>query len=520
MAFLSTLLGLLSPKALVVGVIMGLITNYIYHRLKYKLPPGPWAIPLIGNWSIYSKTTMHREVAKLTDTYGPVIRIKFGPSDMIFLNSTEVVLEALVKKKADFGSRPSFKSAEIFSQGGKNIFFAPYSATWKFQKKVAGRALRYYMQGMQLENMINDVCGQIFERISKETEPVQINKILDKMVIHMLYSMCFGRKCNLEDKDVDRILQMNLELLDKFSSGFLEDIIPGMTSVYKTERWKEFEKITQDLISFLEGELKQHKDTFDSSNIRDYTDSILMAREEAETEEREEDAAMLSDVYIVQILSDIFFAGLDTTRMILDWFLSYMVSYPEYQDKCQEVIDKVLGLAGMLKAYKWKIFSGESKTAAVKDRPSLCFVEACIMETLRMGSVTAIGVPHSTICDTSVGGYDIPKGTMVVINHWALHNDRHYWKDVDTFNPYRYLTKDGKLDAKPENWLPFSAGRRVCLGEPVAKTELLLLASNLLRNFRFKAPSGEKYMTQWKCTFPGAEVPADYKVVVEKRTKD
>ena len=115
------------------------------------------------------------------------------------------------------------------------------------------------------------------------------------------------------------------------------------------------------------------------------------------------------------------------------------------------------------------------------------------------------------------GGYDIPKDTTVFINHWALHNDTNALKNVDKFDPYRYLDSGGKLDKKPENWLPFSAGRRVCLGEQLAKTELLLIASHLLQKFTFKPPNGVEFVVLPKCDIAGTEVPLDYKVIIEKR---
>ena len=115
------------------------------------------------------------------------------------------------------------------------------------------------------------------------------------------------------------------------------------------------------------------------------------------------------------------------------------------------------------------------------------------------------------------GGYDIPKDTTIFINHWALHNDAKVWKNVDKFDPYRYLDSEGKMDKKPENWLPFSAGRRVCLGEPVARTELLLIAANLLQHFMFKSPAGFELVPTPHHENPGVEVPKDYKVLVQKR---
>ncbi|KAK3106564.1 hypothetical protein FSP39_022638 [Pinctada imbricata] len=459
-----------------VATSVGLLTYFLYKKMKYRSPPGPWSIPLIGHWKC--------------------------PTPVVVLNNLEVVIEALVKKSADFSSRPRFFTGELFSQNGKGIVFGPYSATWKFHKKVAGKALKYYMHGEKLENMINDVCERIFERMSKEQDPFSVTDYIDKLVIHMLFNMCFARKCDLDDPDVERLLKIDTEVVETFGNGLLEDLVPAMTYVYKTQRCKRVESLLFEALSFLKKELNQHEETFDPNNIRDYTDSLLFAREEAE--DKPEEASKLTEVYLVQILNDIFFAGLDTTKMTLDWFICFMIANPDFQEKCFEEIQKAIG---------------KKRHPKATDRPNLCFTEACIMETMRMGSVVGIGVPHATICDTNVGGYDVQKDTMVFINHWALHNDSSYWKDVEKFDPYRYLTKEGKMDMKPENWMPFSAGRRVCLGEPVARTELLLIASNLLQNFRFKAPPGVTHVPGMRCPTQGTELPAFYKVVVERRTQ-
>jgi cytochrome P450 len=87
-------------------------------------------------------------------------------------------------------------------------------------------------------------------------------------------------------------------------------------------------------------------------------------------------------------------------------------------------------------------------------------------------------------------GYRIPKGTNIAINHWALHHDPSAWDDVDRFIPKRYLGEDGKLGPKPKNWLPFSAGTRVCLGESVAKPKLHLIFASLMQRYKWKMESG------------------------------
>jgi cytochrome P450 len=116
------------------------------------------------------------------------------------------------------------------------------------------------------------------------------------------------------------------------------------------------------------------------------------------------------------------------------------------------------------------------------------------------------------------GGYDIPKGTTVFINFWALHHDPKYWKDPDEFNPYRYLDENGKSKpTKSYSWLPFSAGRRVCLGETLAKPEILLMCANLLQRFEIRLPDGVKPNPENRMTGFGIELPSEYKILVKER---
>ncbi|XP_035682428.1 cytochrome P450 2D9-like [Branchiostoma floridae] len=68
--------------------------------------------------------------------------------------------------------------------------------------------------------------------------------------------------------------------------------------------------------------------------------------------------------------------------------------------------------------------------------------------------------------------------------------DPAYWPDPDRFDPERFLDAEGNVIDKPESFLPFSGGRRVCIGEKLARMELFLFFSTLLQSFTFKAPEG------------------------------
>ena len=102
------------------------------------------------------------------------------------------------------------------------------------------------------------------------------------------------------------------------------------------------------------------------------------------------------------------------------------------------------------------------------------------------------------------------------VNHWALHHDPGAWEDPERFIPERYLDEYGHMGPKPTNWLPFSAGKRVCLGESVAKPELHLVFACLMQRFTWRAQSG----TQTDYSPDGsmaAILPKPCKAVISKR---
>ncbi|XP_061685178.1 cytochrome P450 2U1 isoform X2 [Syngnathoides biaculeatus] len=86
-------------------------------------------------------------------------------------------------------------------------------------------------------------------------------------------------------------------------------------------------------------------------------------------------------------------------------------------------------------------------------------------------------------------GFTIPQGTVLLPNLWSVHRDPAVWEQPDTFRPERFLDDEGKLVRK-ECFMPFGIGRRVCMGEQLAKMELFLMVTGLLQAFTFRLPAG------------------------------
>lgn len=99
------------------------------------------------------------------------------------------------------------------------------------------------------------------------------------------------------------------------------------------------------------------------------------------------------------------------------------------------------------------------------------------------------GIAHRVMKDTKLCGYDIPKDTMLVPLFSSAMENPNIYKKPDAFHPENFLDDNGKLKI-PEKHVPFGLGKRRCVGEVLAKSNLFLMCTTLLQNFYFNVPLG------------------------------
>ncbi|KAJ4928788.1 hypothetical protein JOQ06_004413 [Pogonophryne albipinna] len=147
--------------------------------------------------------------------------------------------------------------------------------------------------------------------------------------------------------------------------------------------------------------------------------------------------------------------------------------FNKYKDQVQEELSRVIG----------------SRQAQVEDRKSLPFTDAVIHETQRLANIVPMAIPHKTSQDVTFQGHFIKKGTTVYPLLTSVLCDETEWEHPRSFYPAHFLDKDGKF-IKRDAFMPFSAGRRVCLGESLARMELFIFFTSLLQHFRFTPAPG------------------------------
>ena len=168
-------------------------------------------------------------------------------------------------------------------------------------------------------------------------------------------------------------------------------------------------------------------------------------------------------------------AGSETTSTMVEWVMAELMHHPQVMRKVHEELAKSVGLDSLVE---------ESHL------PKLHYLDAVIKEIFRLHTPLPFLVPRCPIQSSTIGGYYIPKGTMVWLNVWAIHRDPKIWKNPLEFHPERFLNDFSNLDYSGNNfnYFPFGSGRRICAGLPLVERTLIYILASLLHSFEWKLP--------------------------------
>ncbi|KAK8769727.1 hypothetical protein V5799_013809 [Amblyomma americanum] len=134
---------------------------------------------------------------------------------------------------------------------------------------------------------------------------------------------------------------------------------------------------------------------------------------------------------------------------------------------------------------------GSERPPTWDDRYATPYTMAVMWEAQRWHTLLPMGLPRWAGQDVAIGKYFVPKGSTIVPNIWAVHNDPKRWSEPEKFDPMRFLNKDGSLALeKLKSVLPFSVGKRSCPGEVFAPLEIYVYVTRMLQKFRIVPQAG------------------------------
>jgi cytochrome P450 len=169
--------------------------------------------------------------------------------------------------------------------------------------------------------------------------------------------------------------------------------------------------------------------------------------------------------------SSIYGGGSDTTVSAEYAFFLAMVLYPDVQEKAHAELDTIIG---------------QGRLPGFSDQPHLPYINAIVTEVLRWNSVAPTGVPHTASEDGFIGGYYIPKDSLILTNLWGMLHDPETYPDPFKFDPERHIASPGKDAQRDPRNICFGYGRRICPGMYLAQASLFACVATSLAVFNIE----------------------------------
>ncbi|XP_030280675.1 cytochrome P450 2D15-like [Sparus aurata] len=465
-----------------------------------NFPPGPRPIPIFGNLLELNLENPLADLERLAKRYGNVYSIFIGPRPAVVINGLQALKEALVNKAADFSGRPQDQMVNHAVQvkaDAPGVILAGYNPAWREQRRFGLMTLRNF--GLGKQSMEERILGEI-ERILKILEqsigkPMSPQLMFHNAASNIICQVLFAKRFDYDDEFMKFFVSLFHETSKIINGrwGLIYDSIPMVRNLPLPfqKAFKMF-KISHERRMEM---LAENKKSRVPGKPRHFIDSYL-----DEMDKRGDDGSSFSEDQLCAFLLDLHFAGTDTTANTLLAAFLYLMNYPHVQERCQQEIDKVL--------------DGKDQVS-FEDRHMMPYVQAVIHESQRMANTVPLSVFHCTTKDTELMGYSIPRGTTIIPNLTSVLYEEGQWKSAHEFNPENFLDEKGEF-VKPEAFMPFSTGPRMCLGEGLARMELFLILVTLLRRFKFIWPedAGEPDFTP---VYGTTQTPKPYSMKVQLR---
>ncbi|XP_044124500.1 cytochrome P450 2G1-like [Bufo gargarizans] len=455
---------------LLLACIVFILLSITQARKRKRFPPGPTPLPILGNILQINAKEVLKSLYKLSEKYGPVYTIHMGMDPVVVLCSCDAVREALIDNAEDFGARGHFPILEKFSSGGHGVV-GSNGERWKQLRRFSLMTLRNFGMGKRsIEQRIQEEAQFLIEVLRKSNgQPLDPTFYFSKAVSNVICSVVFGVRFDYADKEF-------LQLL-----SFMNEIFRGVSSVWGqiyNFYPKVMEKIPgphQKMLNAIDGiqeiitkRVEMHKETLDPNDPRDFIDCFLIKMEQ-EKNIPETEFHMKG---IVNTTFDMFAAGTETVSTTVRYGFLILLKHPDVEERIHEEIDQVIG---------------RNRAPCIEDRSHMPYIDAVIHEMQRFINLLPLGIPHKVIRDMKFRGFLIPKDTTIYPVLSSVLQDPKQFKYPHQFNPGHFLDDKG-LFIRNDGFMPFSSGKRICLGEGLARMELFLFFTTILQNFSLWSP--------------------------------
>ncbi|XP_068106947.1 cytochrome P450 2F3-like isoform X3 [Hyperolius riggenbachi] len=306
----------------------------------------------------------------------------------------------------------------------------------------------------------NDVFGArgetpTIDRFTKgRGQPMNPTRCFSYAFANVVCSVVFGERFDYSDERFSKLIGIVEDIFRTMSStwGQIYSIFPLMK--YVPGPHHKVVSISEEFIGLMAEIVKSCQETLDPEKPRHFIDCFLIKIEE----EKNNPCSEFTLESLLYTLHSLLLGASDTVSTTLRHALLIFLKYPDVEDKIREEIDRVIG---------------RDRLPEMDDRLNMPYTQAVMHEVQRFSDIAPLCGSHMVTKDVHFRGYFIPKGTDIYPLLCTVHRDPTQFATPYKFNPNHFLDENGQFK-KNDAWMPFSAGKRMCPGEYMARMEFFI----------------------------------------------
>nr|UJH93408.1 cytochrome P450 [Echinochloa crus-galli] len=448
-----------------------------------QLPPSPPAVPFLGHLHLV-KTPFHAALVRLAARHGLVFSLRMGSRRAVVVSSPECARECFTEHDVSFANRPLFPSMRLLAFDGAMLFVSSYGPHWRNLRRVAAVQL---LSAHRVACMTPAIAAEVRAMVRRMDHAaaaapggaarVQLKRRLFELSLSVLMETIARTKTFRTEANADTDMSPEAHEFKQI----VDQIIPYLGTANRWDylpvlRWLDVFGVRNKILDavsrrdaflsrLIDAERRRLDDGSESESEKKSMIAVLLTLQKSEPE-------VYTDTMIMALCTNLFGAGTETTSTTTEWAMSLLLNHPEKLKKAQAEIDAAVGT---------------SRLVTADDVPHLAYLQSIIHETLRLYPAAPLLLPHLSSADCKVGGYDVPRGTMLLVNVYAIHRDPAVWEDPAAFRPERF--ENGKA-AEGRLLMPFGMGRRKCPGETLALRTVGLVLGALVQCFDWDRVDG------------------------------
>ncbi len=382
---------------------------------------------------------------------GDVTFLKLGGKPAYFLNHPDLIRDLLVTSNAKFiKGRALQRSKKLLGEG----LLTNEGAAHLRQRRMIQPAFHREKIKTYTEAMTEYAAKMANEWQAGEVRDIdqEMMRLTLQIVGKTLFSANVEDEANEVGEALTAIIKMFNYLLLPFSELLEKLPIPQA---------RRFNRSKETLDKVIYGIINERRKSGEDKG--DLLSMLLLAQDE-------DDGATMSDEQVRDECLTLFLAGHETTANALTWTFYLLSQNPEKMAKLSAELDSVLP---------------NGKIPRIEDLPNLKYTESVLAESMRLFP-PAWAIGRLAVEEHDFGGYEIPKGALVLLSPYITHRDSRFWENADDFVPERWEKLSIKEAGNKFIYFPFSKGVRSCIGEGFAWAEGILLIATLLRKWNLK----------------------------------